>query len=88
LQLQSATVISRHKTTGQLRSYNSLMKETCDLIKADGRPTYEIADAARIGRGTLYNWMRGDTFAGRVDTMVKVLVALGYTLVIEPITRH
>jgi DNA-binding phage protein len=81
-------LLNQDKVTGQYRSQHRLMATLVAAIHNDPRPTYQIAEAARVSPGTVYKWLDGDTFCPRMDTACKVAEALGMEVDIRPVASN
>lgn len=70
--------------TGRLISHNELMETLKGLIRTDGRPIKVIAQIAHVAESTIDNWLKDRVTCPRMDTTVRVVMALGYRIEIVP----
>lgn len=62
-----------------------LVNELVDCICADSRTYHDLAAVSEVSPTTLHNWVVGKTMYPRIDTLLKVANALGYTITLTRI---
>ena len=82
--LQNKVYTTVDNTTGRLVTHNELMETLVGLIRADGRSFYAISQAAHVSPSTIDNWVDGKVLCPRMDTTVRVAMALGYRVELVP----